>query len=108
MEAQPHEGIHSKASPNVPRPEPATATRRKGLGRFRGMGMGAVEETPPPRAPNYRQTGRSWRDLLGAVEFSLQIDAFPEWAMPYRTSDVCGVKADHHILLRPGVSNSFF
>ena len=61
VEAQPHEGIHSKASPNVPRPDPTTATRSKGLGRFRDMGMGVEKETLSLKAPNYHQTGQSRR-----------------------------------------------
>ena len=65
MEAQPHEGIHSKASPNVPRPDPTTATRSKGLGRFRDMGMGVEKETLSPKAPNYHQTGQS--DAVGIL-----------------------------------------
>ena len=47
--------MEEKGSPNVPRPDPTTATRRKGLGCCRGVGMGAVQDKIYRRNPNCRQ-----------------------------------------------------
>ena len=94
MEAQPHEGIRSKASPNVPRPDPTTATRSKGLGRFRDMGMGVEKETLSPKAPNYHQTGQSRRATYSELcNFACKIQLFESGRCWVRTSDLCRVKA---------------
>ena len=74
--------MEEQGSPNVPRPDPTTATRRKGLGCCRGVGMGAVQDKIYRRNPDCRQKGRRrGAAFYGALRFFLQNAALPEWAM---------------------------
>ncbi len=78
-----HEGLHSKAWPDVPAYlDPPTGYSEKSTRPTRGVGMDAVEYTLPRRAPNCRQKERDQcAGSPGGSPFYLQNDIFLEWAM---------------------------